>query len=319
MTSIIYFKKRSFILFFGPVAALLFLAALLIPFSDAVTQKITIPRFSWPVVKGVMPKLFGITSTFAESREDHFHNGLDISSVNDAVHPVADGSYLYSRSKEDDPFFPEMGPGNFVFLDHGNGWWSGYYHLEKVLQTSTDRITKENEIAVTGNTGHSVGAHLHFFIIKDFGKVYINPLDVLPSAEDLNSPIIGQISIVTPDRRMLLSQNKTQNIRLSRPYPFLITIIDPGLEKSTRRGIYRLKWTLNNGKEQSRSFNQLSLVNGNWILPGGEPFEKVYYDDLYNLGELNFIDGDNILKITAEDFNGNSSSAEYSIHVTKEY
>ncbi|HNJ33637.1 MAG TPA: hypothetical protein PK881_05295, partial [Leptospiraceae bacterium] len=63
------------------------------------------------------PELRGLTSTFGESRGDHFHNGVDISSLGEPVHPVAPGKILFARGIEDDPFSPLIGPGNFVIVD----------------------------------------------------------------------------------------------------------------------------------------------------------------------------------------------------------
>ena len=77
------------------------------------------PGFEWPLIKGSLPDLKGITSTFGESRDDHFHAGLDIASRDEAVQSMADGRILYSRQESDNPFRPLPGPGNLMIVDHG--------------------------------------------------------------------------------------------------------------------------------------------------------------------------------------------------------
>ncbi len=266
--------------------------------------------FLWPIMIGQFPEARGLTSTFGESRSDHFHNGLDIAANGIAVRAMGEGSIIYSRSEEDDPYMPSPGPGDYVFQDHGNGWWSGYYHL-----THPSRGDGVKEIGRAGNTGHSSGFHLHFFLLKDNGLTIVNPLEHLPRVKDENPPVIGQISIITPNGTTLVSHSRPQRIRLTRKYPILINIIDPGLEKSTRRGIYRLKWSLNSESERSFLFSNIQFKDNEWKLEGLHPFSEVYMNGLYNLGELAFTEGKNTLTVTAEDLNGNSSRVEFDITV----
>jgi len=276
------------------------------------------PRFSWPLTRGVFPDLQGLTSTFGESRVDHFHNGLDISAIHTAVHPVAAGKLLYTRESSFDPFFPEPGAGNYVFLDHGNGWWSGYYHLDKIRPAwSPPTVSVEDSIGMAGNTGHSSGGHLHFFIIKEYGKIYVNPLNVLPEPTDRNAPVIGQLVIVTPSGTTLISHSRAEAIRLTKLYPVQIKVIDQGLEKNSRRGIYKLSWKLNRQEPQSLTFSSLRLSERGWRLPGGQTFDESFQNGIYNLGTLNFVDGDNTLTVTATDHAANETTVTFTIHVTK--
>ena len=306
---------RRINLFFYPFC-IIFIFIILFPLS---AQNKTIPDFKWPLVKGNIPDLKGLTSTFAESRGDHFHNGIDISSLNDSITPVAPGKILYSRLHSDDPFKPQAGPGNQVFIDHGRGWWSGYYHLKSLSSLREGSVKIDDSIGYTGNTGHSSGAHLHFFIIKDYGNVYVNPLNYLPGITDNNPPVIGQIVIVTPNGKTMISHSRPQEIRLTKAYPFLVNIIDPGMEKNTRRGIYKINWQLNQNSPGSLTFNELMLSEKGWILPGGQSFEELYNYNLYNLGFLPVINGTNNLRLTAEDINGLSTTVDFSINIVKEY
>jgi len=273
-------------------------------------------EFHWPIEKGTLPALRGITSSFGESRLDHFHNGVDIASGGDPVHAMASGHLIYSRDTQDDPYNPEPGPGNYVFMDHGEGWWSGYYHMIEPLRADGHTmIAPGSIIGKTGNTGHSGGFHLHFFLMKDNGLTIVNPMQMLPEALDENPPVIGQITIITPKGRTQVSHSRRENIRLTKAYPVLLNVVDPGLEKSTKRGIYRLKWKLNDGAEQSLLFSNLKFTDGDWKLEGRSSIFEVYNEDLYNLGVLPFISGANTIRVTAEDLKGNSTTVVFEIHV----
>ena len=52
--------------------------------------------------------------------------------------------------------------GNYVLVDHGYGIYSGYAHLSQIHVTSGQSITKGQIVGMSGNTGRSGGAHLHW-------------------------------------------------------------------------------------------------------------------------------------------------------------
>lgn len=54
--------------------------------------------------------------------------------------------------------------GNYVTIDHGNGWVTKYYHLaDGTLKVKVgDKVKARQPIGYMGSTGYSTGAHLHF-------------------------------------------------------------------------------------------------------------------------------------------------------------
>jgi murein DD-endopeptidase MepM/ murein hydrolase activator NlpD len=52
--------------------------------------------------------------------------------------------------------------GNGIVIDHGWGVFTGYYHLSKIEVTVGQVVKPGDEIALSGNTGLSTGAHLHW-------------------------------------------------------------------------------------------------------------------------------------------------------------
>ena len=57
--------------------------------------------------------------------------------------------------------------GNMVVIDHGNGLVSKYFHNKELKVAAGDTVTKGQIIAISGNTGNSTGAHLHFGIYSN--------------------------------------------------------------------------------------------------------------------------------------------------------
>ncbi|UOG34441.1 M23 family metallopeptidase [Leptospira noguchii] len=259
-----------------------------------------------------------ITSTFGESRGDHFHNGLDISSANEPVLAMADGKVLYSRYAEDHPFEDELGTGNSVWLDHGSGNFTAYYHLKdsrisKLLKP--DGIKAGDKIGVTGNSGHSSGAHLHFVVLRKYGLEILDPMKFLSPIQDNSAPEISSLLIHVNGK--FTNINDGDNINLSKEFPFTISIVDAGEKKSQRRGITRVQYFLNGEVLRSADFSALQYSNSEWKNPDGFSFTNLYYKDQYLIGNLNLKSGENTIKVVAWDFKGNVNERSFTFYVSR--
>jgi len=72
----------------------------------------------------------------------------------------------------------DLGYGNIIVLDHGNGWQTYYAHLSVIYVSCGQGIVQAATIGAMGSTGNSSGPHLHFEMRHDeYGKV--NPMDFL--------------------------------------------------------------------------------------------------------------------------------------------
>lgn len=68
--------------------------------------------------------------------------------------------------------------GNYVIIDHENGYQTLYAHMYKPCPLKKgQRVNQGTQIGQVGNTGYSTGPHLHFTVYKN-GKL-IDPLTVL--------------------------------------------------------------------------------------------------------------------------------------------
>jgi murein DD-endopeptidase MepM/ murein hydrolase activator NlpD len=69
------------------------------------------------------------------------------------------------------------GYGNVVMIDHGNGYLTVYGHLSQINVTACQAVAQGQIIGLSGSTGNSTGAHLHFEVRLNGG--YVNPWSVL--------------------------------------------------------------------------------------------------------------------------------------------
>jgi murein DD-endopeptidase MepM/ murein hydrolase activator NlpD len=117
-------------------------------------------RFAWP------------TQGLLSQRYWSGHLGIDIAGRPGTPIRAADDGYVVMAGRD------TWGYGNQVVIDHGNGYWTRYAHLQKISVKAGDVVKKQQQIGTMGSTGRSTGPHLHFEVIQ--GGVRRNPQGFLP-------------------------------------------------------------------------------------------------------------------------------------------
>lgn len=67
--------------------------------------------------------------------------------------------------------------GRVVYVDHGGGVVTGYFHLTKPLVARGDTVERGQQIGTVGATGRVTGPHLHWS--ARYGALTVNPGDLL--------------------------------------------------------------------------------------------------------------------------------------------
>ena len=125
--------------------------------------------FIWPTVSKRITSPFGDT----EDRSSP-HKGLDIGAVSvgvagDPIYASASGTVIIAKYSAT--------AGNYITIDHGNGFSTVYMHCSALKVSVGDTVTQGQTIGLMGTTGNSYGVHLHFAMIKN--GTYVNPQSYL--------------------------------------------------------------------------------------------------------------------------------------------
>ncbi|SCX02174.1 G5 domain-containing protein [Ruminococcaceae bacterium P7] len=117
--------------------------------------------FIWP-----FPHTHSISSLF-EWRWGRMHQGIDIAGGGDYGQPIvaADSGKVTWAGNDGG------GYGNYVMIDHGNGYMTVYAHACEVACSTGDYVSQGDTIAYCGSTGNSTGPHVHFEIRVDGTQV----------------------------------------------------------------------------------------------------------------------------------------------------
>jgi murein DD-endopeptidase MepM/ murein hydrolase activator NlpD len=117
-------------------------------------------NFAWPASGSISQGYWG------------GHRAIDIAGRIGAPVSAADGGFVTTAGGG-----WNGGYGNYVVVDHGNGFSTLYGHLTTIYVNAGETVSAGQQIGTMGNTGNSTGPHLHFEVIyQGYGR---NPYNYL--------------------------------------------------------------------------------------------------------------------------------------------
>ena len=118
-------------------------------------------------------KSYTITSAFGLRKHpvlgyERMHEGVDMS--------AAQGTPIYAAKsgKVTTTSYQAGGAGNYVVINHGDGFTSVYMHMTRYIVSKGQYVDAGQVIGYVGSTGISTGPHLHFGIA--YKGTYVNPM-----------------------------------------------------------------------------------------------------------------------------------------------
>ena len=99
------------------------------------------------------------------------HNGIDMACAAGTPIYASRGGLVEIAGYQAD------GAGNYIQLNHGDGFRSIYMHMTNYIVNQGDYVAPGQIIGYVGNTGLSKGNHLHFGI--SYQGIYVNPIEYI--------------------------------------------------------------------------------------------------------------------------------------------
>jgi LysM repeat protein len=123
--------------------------------------------FAWPMRRFTFTSGYGMRTDPIDGTW-RMHTGIDLANAvgtpvlasrSGTVTWIEEGSALY---------------GNFVILDHHDGFKTLYAHLSTISVSRNQYVGTSEQIGQVGNTGRSTGPHLHFSVMR--GTDWVDPM-----------------------------------------------------------------------------------------------------------------------------------------------
>lgn len=133
--------------------------------------------FSFPFSKTI-----GVTQWHGNTAFQKPHKGIDFGATKENVLAVYNGVAV---GKGWDSYSGKcFSGGNYILIKQDNGMYTTYFHLEKTLVNTGEKVKKGQKIGVSGNSGawncQKLGYHLHFETRKSRSQsTHVNPVDYI--------------------------------------------------------------------------------------------------------------------------------------------
>jgi hypothetical protein len=311
-----------------------------------------------------------LSGTFGELRGNHFHSGIDIKTdgiEGQKVYAIAEG--YVSRIK-----VSAWGYGKALYINHPDGRTSVYAHLQKFNgridsivkvehykkekfelnfypNKNAIKIRKGEVIALSGNSGSSAGAHLHFEIRNTKTEHPINPLSFGFDIADNIAPTLKKVKIYTFENSSIdgSAKNKIYNLKKNNntyqldktptifgDFALGIYTYDKLNGTHNKNGVYSIKLTIDSTLIYAFKVDKLNFSTSRYInahidftekKESKNKYHRCYklphnklsnYTTLIGDGIISFDDNDlHLIKLEVADIFGNISNLTFKVQATK--
>lgn len=137
-----------------------------VPVNATLAEVIYTGDIRYPVDNSRKTSEFGFRESPFNANKVEFHNALDIASPSgENIYAAASGTVITATF--------DVSLGNYVVLEHTNGFKTTYGHCSEILVSEGMVVRAGEVVARVGSTGDSTGPHVHFAASK-YG-IYFNP------------------------------------------------------------------------------------------------------------------------------------------------
>ncbi len=131
---------------------------------------------AWPLDTILITQQFGKTVSSKRLYVSGSHSGVDFrASIGTPVKSMGEGTVIGTGNTDD--YCRGASFGKWVFIKYNNGLSSTYGHLSVIEAQAGQAVHTGDVVALSGNTGHSTGPHLHVTVYASQGA----KVDTVPS------------------------------------------------------------------------------------------------------------------------------------------
>ncbi|MEX2591069.1 MAG: M23 family metallopeptidase [Chitinophagales bacterium] len=241
-----------------------------------------------------------LSGTFGELRGSHFHMGIDIKTLGREGFPVQSIEAGYVSRIKISPY----GYGKAVYIDHPNKLTSVYAHLSDLsprIKKAAYELMRENKnneldhyfeagalplkakelIGYSGNSGGSMGPHLHFELRESALQIPVNPLHFNYSIEDKEAPQINALYLYNLEntsgiefpKRIPNCDGDTLQIN-SSILGVAVSAFDRQDGNYNKNGVYSVKLSLNDRVIFEMTMDKISYSESRYIQAHSDPLIK---------------------------------------------
>lgn len=152
---------------------------------------------SWPLDNIFITQLFGKTVSSKRLYVSGSHSGVDFrASIGTPVKSMASGTVV--GTGDTDLYCKGASFGKWVFIKYNNGLSSTFGHLSVITSKAGDQVSTGDVVALSGNTGHSTGPHLHVAVYASQGAGVDTVPSISCSGKTFIMPIAPKDSYLDP-------------------------------------------------------------------------------------------------------------------------
>lgn len=121
----------------------------------------SLSSWGWPTNSGyTITSYYGYRSAiYGLYSSTNWHSGIDIAGTGYGSPVYASNNGTIEVRQWDNSY------GNYIIINHNNGYWSLYAHMDRFANVSVgETVTRGQIIGYVGTTGNSTGPHLHYEI-----------------------------------------------------------------------------------------------------------------------------------------------------------
>ncbi|GIW65557.1 MAG: hypothetical protein KatS3mg094_076 [Candidatus Parcubacteria bacterium] len=195
-------------------------------------------EFIYPLDKIIIVGDYGNIRKSGKNEVQHLGVDLD-GKIGDLIYAVNNGKVVLAKDL--------INYGKTIIIDHGGGIYSLYLHLNKFFVNENEIVNKGQKIGEVGNTGYSLGPHLHFSI--KVNNISIDPLKFISEINKfINKNNEKSVKSEIKENSKIKIKNLTANINWGFKYDhrrFIDTIIIHSSYNSLDKDHYNVNKIIN--------------------------------------------------------------------------